>query len=129
MQAFQRIRIALAQTTIIWEDKDRNFKKAEEQIRDAVNHNTEAIFFPEMSFTGFSMNTDATKESGDETVRHMQSIAGQYRMAVGPFRKNHFGLCKDSSVFVFGGGLAISGRHCAVLFFTEWDSVQHIYML
>lgn len=89
MQAFQRIRIALAQTTIIWEDKDRNFKKAEEQIKDAVNHNTEAIFFPEMSFTGFSMNTDATKESGDETVRHMQSIAGQYRMAIG------FGWVRD----------------------------------
>lgn len=89
MQAFQRIRIALAQTTIIWEDKDRNFKKAEEQIKDAVNHNAEAIFFPEMSFTGFSMNTDATKESGDETVRHMQSIAGQYRMAIG------FGWVRD----------------------------------
>lgn len=92
MQAFQRIRIALAQTTIIWEDKDRNFKKAEEQIKDAVNHNAEAIFFPEMSFTGFSMNTDATKESGDETVRHMQSIAGQYRMAIG------FGWVRDCGI-------------------------------
>ena len=83
MQAFHRIRIALAQTAIVWEEKEQNIKKAEEQIKDAVNHRSEAIFFPEMSFTGFSMNTDATKERRDETVRRVQSLARQYRIAVG----------------------------------------------
>ncbi|MDE7322687.1 MAG: carbon-nitrogen family hydrolase [Lachnospiraceae bacterium] len=83
------MRIALAQTAIVWEEKEQNFKKAEEQIKDAVNRHTEAIFFPEMSFTGFSMNTDATKECGNETVNRVKSLAVQYRMAVG------FGWVRD----------------------------------
>ena len=109
MQAFQRMRIALAQTAIIWEDKEQNFKKAEEQIKDAVNHNTEAIFFPEMSFTGFSMNTDATKESGDGTVRRMQSIAGQYRMAAGfGWVRDCGGKCENHYTVVDRSGKIIS---------------------
>ena len=109
MQAFQRMRIALAQTAIIWEDKEQNFKKAEEQIKDAVNHNTDAIFFPEMSFTGFSMNTDATKESGDGTVRRMQSIAGQYRMAAGfGWVRDCGGKCENHYTVVDRSGKIIS---------------------
>lgn len=88
MQALREIKFALAQTHIAWEDKGQNLKKAQEYIKDAKNHGAEAIFFPEMSFTGFSMNTDIVKEAGD-TVRHMQSAAVLHQIVIG------FGWVKD----------------------------------
>ena len=55
-----KIGLALAQTCIVWEDKAANYKKAEYMLRQAKAHHADTIFFPEMSFTGFSMNISAT---------------------------------------------------------------------
>lgn len=84
-----KIKIALAQTQIIWEDKARNYEIAEKRIEEAVGRKAEAVFFPEMSFTGFSMNTDSTKESGGQTIQRMRALAQQYHVSVG------FGWVKD----------------------------------
>lgn len=84
-----RIKIALAQTQIVWEDKERNYGIAEKRIREAVSRKAEAVFFPEMSFTGFSMNTDATKERSGRTIQRMRALAQQYHVSVG------FGWVKD----------------------------------
>ncbi|MBO5144925.1 MAG: carbon-nitrogen family hydrolase [Lachnospiraceae bacterium] len=81
--------IALAQMHIAWEDKAANYKKAEIFMREASTHGTEAVFFPEMSFTGFSMNTAVTKETEYETVTYMKTLARQYQMYAG------FGWVKD----------------------------------
>ena len=89
MQTLKKIKIALAQTDIVWEDKEQNYKIAKERIKEAVGQGAEAVFFPEMSFTGFSMNTEVTKESGESTVRYMMSIAVQYQVIIG------FGWVKD----------------------------------
>lgn len=89
MEDRKTIKIALAQTHIVWEDKEANYRKAEELVSEAAAHGTGAVFFPEMSFTGFSMNTDATKESGGETVSYMGILAKKYGVAVG------FGWVKD----------------------------------
>ena len=84
-----KIKIALAQTQIIWEDKARNYEIAEKRIEEAAGRKAEAVFFPEMSFTGFSMDTDNTKESGGQTIQRMCALAQQYRVSVG------FGWVKD----------------------------------
>lgn len=89
MQNSDTIKIALAQMNIVWEDKAENYKKAEAFMKEAFGNGTEAIFFPEMSFTGFSMNTAATKETEYETVSCMKTLARQYQMYVG------FGWVKD----------------------------------
>lgn len=89
MQSSDRIKIALAQMNIIWEDKAANYKKAKALMKEAFEHGTEAIFFPEMSFTGFSMNTEVTKETGYETIACMKVLAQQYQMHIG------FGWVKD----------------------------------
>lgn len=83
-----KIKVALVQTQIAWEDKERNYGTAEKRVGEAVDQGAEAVFFPEMSFTGFSMNTDATKEGG-RTVRHMSSLARRYHASIG------FGWVKD----------------------------------
>lgn len=53
------MRIALAQTNILWEDKQANLVRAEEFV---VAADAEIVLFPEMSLTGFSMHTDVTAE-------------------------------------------------------------------
>lgn len=84
-----RIKIALVQTQIAWEDKERNYGTAAERMREAADRGVEAVFFPEMSFTGFSMNTDVTKESDGQTIRHMSGLARRHHVSVG------FGWVKD----------------------------------
>lgn len=84
-----RLKIALAQMKIVWEDKKRNYGAAEKYIREAAAQKADAVFFPEMSLTGFSMNTKATKESDGWTVAHMGALARQYQISLG------FGWVKD----------------------------------
>lgn len=83
------IKIALYQMHIIWEDKEANYLQLENKLRELKDKKTELLLLPEMSFTGFSMNTDVTKESHMETVSKMAEYAKQYHIAIG------FGWVKD----------------------------------
>lgn len=83
------MRIALYQMHIAWEDKNTNIAKLEEQLKAAEQKKIDAIFLPEMSFTGFSMNTDVTKEAGEETILRMKQLSAKYNIAIG------FGWVKD----------------------------------
>jgi omega-amidase len=56
------LKVALAQTDIHWEDKESNKIKASELLIKAEQNNVDLILFPEMSLTGFSMNTDKIGE-------------------------------------------------------------------
>ncbi len=78
-----RINIALAQTNIVWEDKEKNIQRAESCIKQAAERGADAVFFPEMSFTGFSMNTELTGESDGSTVDFVCWFAREYRISVG----------------------------------------------
>lgn len=77
------MKVALVQFNIIWEDKESNFIQAENFIMDAAKKSTDIIFFPEMSFTGFSMNTQATGEKDRYTVDRISNLAKKNRIAVG----------------------------------------------
>lgn len=79
--------ITLVQSNIIWEDKIANIAKAESLIPS--NQMSDLILFPEMSFTGFSMNIDLTKELKKETCLIMKDIAKRYGKSLG------FGWVKD----------------------------------
>jgi len=83
------MKIALAQTWILWEDKPANYHRAEGLIQEAADCGAEVIFFPEMSFTGFSMNTEVTKEQNQETITYMKQLAQKYSISIG------FGWVKD----------------------------------
>lgn len=83
------MRIGLFQSDIDWCNKEYNLAVAEKKIREAKEHNCRIIFFPEMSFTGFSMDTERTKESDNFTINLMSDIAKRENIAVG------FGYVKD----------------------------------
>lgn len=81
------MKISLAQTQIVWEDKQKNIANAESLVSNLKN--AEVVLFPEMSFTGFSMNTESTKESDGYTIGEMKRLAVSYRLSIG------FGWVKD----------------------------------
>lgn len=83
------MKIALYQMHVVWENKEANYIKFEEKLKEIYEKKVDLFLLPEMSFTGFSMETDVTKESHLETVNKMAGYAKKYRMAIG------FGWVKD----------------------------------
>ena len=69
------MKIALAQTNIKWEDKNKNIAEAKEIIEKCSSENIDLVLFPEMSFTGFSMNTQITRESDSFTINSITNLA------------------------------------------------------
>ena len=57
MEKGKSIRISLVQPEIFFEQKDRNLKQAEAVIKEEVKAGTDLVLLPEMSFTGYSMDT------------------------------------------------------------------------
>lgn len=86
------MKIALYQMNIIWENKEKNFKKFAKILKETSEKGAELILLPEMSFTGFSMNTDVTKENDERTVCFVKEMAQKYRMAIA------FGWVKDCGI-------------------------------
>ena len=77
------MKAALCQFRIAFEDKAQNLRRAEEMVASAAKAGAEIIFFPEMSFTGFSMQVSRTGETDGETTARMQQYAQRYGIAVG----------------------------------------------
>lgn len=59
------INIGVLQSRIQWEDKEANFQNLERQLEKAASSRPDMVLLPEMSFTGFSMNTEITGEDGE----------------------------------------------------------------
>ncbi len=79
------MRVALGQLDMVWEDKEQSMRRAEKMTAKAASGGCDIIIFPEMSFTGFSMNIDkiAEKESDSPTVARMKELAIKYQIAIG----------------------------------------------
>jgi predicted amidohydrolase len=77
---------------IMWEDKFENYKKAKYYIEEAGSKLVDVILFPEMSFTGFSMNIDKTKEINEESIEVLKEYAKDSNIYVG------FGWVKESGI-------------------------------
>lgn len=77
------MRVALCQLDIAWEDKKMNLEQAKVYIEEAKAEGAEIVFFPEMSFTGFSMNVDLIKEERGETLKEVREMVAANQIAVG----------------------------------------------
>lgn len=76
-------RIALCQSKITFEDKATNLSQAHAYLEEAAKHSARILLFPEMSFIGFSMDTERTAERGTLLMDAMQSHAKNYNMYIG----------------------------------------------
>lgn len=77
------MRVVLFQMNIIWEDKEANYEQVENKLKENANKEIDLFLLPEMSFTGYSMNTIATKEYNQKTISRMICNAKKYNVALG----------------------------------------------
>jgi omega-amidase len=76
--------IALASLNQIWEDKDANLANCEDLVHKAKSHKADLIVFPEMTLTGFSMNTSVTAEGfhNSQTIESFKELAIKNEIAI-----------------------------------------------
>lgn len=89
MESGRKMKLALYQMNIIWEDKEANYARVRQKLEIARDRGIDLFLLPEMSFTGFSMNTNITKENDSRTIKKMAGYSRQYQMSIG------FGWVKD----------------------------------
>lgn len=77
------MKIAIHQTKIVFEDKEKNYNTAKKAIQLASKYHVNFIVFPEMSFTGFSMNVNKVGEESQETIQYIKKIAVENRISIG----------------------------------------------
>lgn len=79
------MRIALGQLDMVWENADASIDRAETLIKQAAKAAAECIIFPEMSFTGVTLNTAKVAENPKDsrTVQRMKELAKSYNLAIG----------------------------------------------
>lgn len=75
------MKICLAQTNIVWEDKAANMRRCRELMKEAVESGAELVIFPELSLTGFTMNASLAEHSDGETVLFFQEITRELHTA------------------------------------------------
>ena len=103
------MRIALAQTSILWEGKDENIQFAISIIDDCIHKKVDVVYFPEMSFTGFSMNTEVTGETDNYTINRMSEIANKSGVAIGfGWVEKIGGKCKNQYSVIDKNGVLLS---------------------
>ena len=84
------MKIALCQQEIIFENKIKNIEKICEFSEKAKKMGGDIVFFPEMSFTGFSMNIENTSEKDFKNIDIIKNIAFKNSVYIG------FGWVKPS---------------------------------
>lgn len=77
------MKIAIAQTEICFEEPEKNLRTAESWIEQAAQEGADAIFFPEMSFTGFSMHVEKVAAYVNPIRQTMCRLAAQEHIAIG----------------------------------------------
>ncbi|HIY48908.1 MAG TPA: nitrilase family protein, partial [Candidatus Barnesiella excrementavium] len=72
------LRVALVQTDIVWEDKERNRERCA-QVLERLSGRCDLAVLPEMFTTGFSMRAEELSEPvSGPTVEALVSWARQY---------------------------------------------------
>ena len=77
------MKTAVVQSNISFENKNYNIERAYEFIARASDAGADIILFPEMSFTGFSMNVFLTGEEDGRTAGLMRAAAKKHNIAIG----------------------------------------------
>ncbi|MBU3161697.1 carbon-nitrogen family hydrolase [Clostridium frigoris] len=77
------MKLALAQLDIAFEDKSTNKKTVKQFIQQSVSENADIIFFPEMTLTGFSMNSSYIGDDNKETIEFFKEMSSKHNISIG----------------------------------------------
>jgi predicted amidohydrolase len=101
------MRVAIAQTDIVWEKKDTNFANCEKFLIRAKDFDVDFVLFPEMTLTGFTMNINVCGDSNNETIDMFFNLARKYNINIGfgyieklenGFGKNHYACVSPQKI-------------------------------
>lgn len=68
------MKIGLVQNNILWENKLFNLNSSKSIFKKAKACSIDLLLFPELSFTGFSMNIEAIQEFNQESINYIASL-------------------------------------------------------
>lgn len=91
------MKVALVSLDQKWEDKEYNLRRCTDLVRRSATLGAEMVVFPEMTLTGFTMNTGISMENPDTSV------------SVNAFAK----LAKQHQVSIVAGVVLQSGQKAA----------------
>ncbi len=77
------MRIAIAQTDILYEQYEKNKDAAVSMVQQARAQKARLVLFPEMSFTGFSMRIAEDIAAGQDTLTWIPELASANRIYIG----------------------------------------------
>ena len=130
------MRLALAQTDIIWEDKKANMLTAEKMTAEASEKGCDIIIFPEVALTGFTMNLEKMAEPADdsESIRFFSNLASEYKIYItfGAALIESDGKVRNRAITIDDNGKVISSYAkihpfsygVEAAYFTGGDSVE-----
>jgi len=97
--------IAIVQTKIYWEDKEKNFTHFSEKI-NSINENVDVILLPEMFTTGFTMNCKNFAEKiGEKTTEWMLQMAYKKESCiVGSFITKEYDFYYNTLLWAYPNG-------------------------
>lgn len=77
------MKIGLVQNNILWEDKNFNLHMSKDFFKQAKRHNVDLLLFPEMSFTGFTMNINRCGEANSHSINYIKSLCKSFGINAG----------------------------------------------
>lgn len=99
------MKIALVSLDQIWEDKAANFTAVCDYAQRAKDGGADLLIFPEMTLTGYTMNTDLCEEFDDsDTLRLFSALALRLGISI------IFGLAIKQKGSVFNMAIAVDGE-------------------
>lgn len=101
------MKLCLAQTDIVWEDKSANMHKAREIMTEAAWQGAELVVFPELSLTGFSMNSSIAEPPRGQTAEFFARNSCELGVAVAfGFACSHDGVITNRMSIADNGEIA-----------------------
>lgn len=78
------MKIALVSLNPVWEDKKESLRLVQDSLAIATVNGAEYVIFPEMTLTGFSMNSSLLSEDyeNSETINEFRRLADYYRVNI-----------------------------------------------
>lgn len=78
------MRVALVSFDAVWENKDESLLSFEKHVQHASSKEVDCIIFPEMTLTGFSMNSLDLAETFEHspTIKKYQQFARQHKIKI-----------------------------------------------
>lgn len=100
------MRIALVSLNQFWEDKEANFQICAQSVSEAKIYSADLVIFPEMTLTGFSMNSILLAEHTENSISldFFRNIALTHAITI------HFGMTTTESNCYYNCSLTINSE-------------------